>query len=194
MSVPLNEEVESAVTDSDVPPDFRSLDPNHLKLERLMGGIFASVVSLIVVIGLAVAALVSGPLGIGFAIAIVLAVFAIVFLVWAGLIYPRLAYRHASWRLSPHGLEIRRGVWWRHRIIVPRSRIQHSDIEQGPLQRAFGIATLIIHTAGTKNSSVRLEGLAAKTAETLRDTLVSELSSRRKPVATPVDEAGEHEC
>ncbi len=122
-----------------------------------------------------------------------LAVFAVVLLVWAGLIYPGFAYRHASWRLSELGLDIRRGVWWRHRIVVPRSRIQHSDIEQGPLQRGFGIATLIIHTAGTKNSSIRLEGLAVKTAETVRDTLVSELSSRRRPSGTPVDESGENE-
>lgn len=189
----MNEKVETAVTESDVPPDYQSLDPNHLKLDRLMGGIFAAIVSLIVVIGLAVGALVSDSLGFGFAVAIVLAVFAVVFLVWAGLIYPGLAYRHASWRLSDHGLDIRRGVWWRHRVVVPRSRIQHSDIEQGPLQRGFGIATLIIHTAGTKNSSVKLEGLAANTAETLRDTLVSELSSRHKPSRTPVDEGGENE-
>ncbi len=62
---------------------------------------------------------------------------------------------------------------------------------RGHCSEVFGIATLIIHTAGTKNSSVRLEGLAAKTAETLRDTLVSELSSRPQPSGTPVDEGGE---
>jgi len=189
----LNEEVEIAGTGTAELPEYQSLDPNHLKLDRLLGGIFAGIVSLIVVIGLAIGAMVSDSLGFGFAIAIVLAVFAIVFLVWAGLIYPGFAFRHASWRLSEHGLDIRRGVWWRHRIVVPRSRIQHSDIEQGPLQRGFGIATLIIHTAGTKNSSVRLEGLAAKTAETLRDTLVSDLSSRRTPNGTPAQEGGDDE-
>lgn len=169
-----------------VASEYQKLDPNHLKLERLIGGIFAAVVSLGVVIGLAITALASNSLGLGFAIAASLSVFAIVFLVWAGWIYPGFAYRHASWRLSPHGLEIRRGVWWRHRIVVPRSRVQHSDIEQGPMQRGFGIATLVMHTAGTKNSSVRLEGLTAKTAESLRDILVSELTSRqREPVALP---------
>ena len=193
MLPPLNEKVEIAVTGTAVLPEYQSLDPNHLKLDRLLGGIFAGIVSLIVVIGLAIGAMVSDSLGFGFAIAIVLAVFAIVFLVWAGLIYPGFAYRHASWRLSEHGLDIRRGVWWRHRIVVPRSRIQHSDIEQGPLQRGFGIATLVIHTAGTKNSSVKLEGLAAKTAETLRDTLVSDLSSRPESSGTPTNESGNDE-
>ncbi len=172
-------------------PEYQSLDPNQLKLDRLMGGVFAGIVSLIAVIGLAVGAMVSDSLGFGFALAIVLAVFAIVLLVWSGLIYPGLAYRHASWRLSEYGLDIRRGVWWRHRIVVPQSRIQHSDIEQGPLQRGFGIATLVIHTAGTKNSSVKLEGLAAKTAETLRDTLVSELSSRPASSGAPIHESGD---
>ena len=154
-----------------------------------MGGIFAAVVSLVIVIGLAVAALLSESLGLGFATAIVLAVLVVVFLVWAGLVYPALAYRHTRWRLSQHGLEIHRGVWWRHRIVVPRSRIQHSDIEQGPLQRGMRIATLIMHTAGTANSSVKLEGLASKTAERLRNTLVSELSSHPAPNPNPTDVA-----
>ena len=184
----MKEQVETAVL-----PEYQSLDPNHLKLDRLIGGIFAGIVSLVVAIGLAVGAMLSDSLGFGFAIAIVLAVLAIVFLVWSGLIYPGFAYRHASWRLSEYGLDIRRGVWWRHRIVVPRSRIQHSDLEQGPLQRGFGIATLVIHTAGTKNSSVKLEGLAAKTAETLRDTLVSDLSSRPESSGTPANESGNDE-
>lgn len=182
----MNVDVTAAQPETDRSPEYRKLDPNHLKLERLIGGVFAAVVSLFVVIGLAIGALVHDfSLGIGFAMAIVLSVLAIVFLVWFGLVYPAFAYRHASWRLSPHGLEIRRGVWWRHRIIVPRYRIQHSDIEQGPMQRGFGIATLIVHTAGTKNSAVRLEGLATATAETLRDTLVSELSSRQRESMVP---------
>jgi membrane protein YdbS with pleckstrin-like domain len=75
--------------------------------------------------------------------------------------------------LSPQGLEIRRGVWWRHQIVVSKSRIQHSDIEQGPLQRSHGIGTLVVHTAGTKNSSVQIDGLALETATQLRDALVS---------------------
>ncbi len=50
----LNEDVETAETGAAELPDYQSLDPNHLKLDRLIGGIFATIVSLIVVIGLVV--------------------------------------------------------------------------------------------------------------------------------------------
>jgi membrane protein YdbS with pleckstrin-like domain len=91
----------------------------------------------------------------------------------AGWIYPKMAYQRASWRINADGLEIRRGVWWRHRIVVPHSRMQHSDIEQGPLQRFFALATLVINTAGTQDASVNLDGLKFETAERLRDELVN---------------------
>lgn len=93
--------------------------------------------------------------------------------VFAGWFYPGAAYRHASWRINAEGLEIRRGVWWRHRIVVPHSRMQHSDIEQGPLQRMFSLATLVINTAGTEEASIQLSGLKFETAERLRDELVN---------------------
>ena len=61
--------------------------------------------------------------------------------------------------LDERGIEIRRGVWWRHVVHVPRSRVQHTDVNQGPIERTYGLAHLIIHTAGTISASVALEGL-----------------------------------
>ncbi len=75
-------------------------------------------------------------------------------------------------------LEIHRGVWWRKVITVPRSRVQHTDVTQGPLERRYGLATLVIHTAGTHLSTVRLNGLAKGTAESVRDLLIEREASR----------------
>lgn len=91
-----------------------------------------------------------------------------------------IAYRHASYRFDDTGLEIRRGVWWRHGIRVPRSRVQHTDISQGPLERRFGLARLVIHTAGTAHSRIELAGLSHRHARALRDHLLSTSSSREK--------------
>jgi uncharacterized protein len=81
-------------------------------------------------------------------------------------------YRHTSYVIGPRGLEIRRGVWWQHVISVPRSRIQHADVSQGPLQRAFELATLVLYTAGAQHAKIELEGLAFPTALTLRHDLL----------------------
>ena len=87
-------------------------------------------------------------------------------------IWPRLEFRRISWRLDAEGIEIKRGVVWRHVIVVPRPRIQHTDVSQGPIQRRFGLATLLIHTAGTHQYEVNLEGLSRPTAFAVRDALL----------------------
>ncbi|HEX8256822.1 MAG TPA: PH domain-containing protein, partial [Allosphingosinicella sp.] len=68
-------------------------------------------------------------------------------------------------------LHIGRGVWTKTETIVPLARVQHIDVSQGPLERAFGISRLILHTAGTMHSLVVLPGLARGTAEAMRDDI-----------------------
>jgi membrane protein YdbS with pleckstrin-like domain len=86
--------------------------------------------------------------------------------------WPGIAFRHAWWRADERGLRIRRGVIWRTEIFVPKSRVQHTDVSRGPIERGFGLAKLIMHTAGTHDASVVLEGLAEEDAFALRDFLI----------------------
>jgi hypothetical protein len=50
-------------------------------------------------------------------------------------------------------------------------------VSQGPLERKFELGTLTIHTAGTENASVAIDGLAHVTAIELRDKLVAQRKS-----------------
>jgi membrane protein YdbS with pleckstrin-like domain len=70
------------------------------------------------------------------------------------------------------GIEIRRGVVWRKVINVPRSRVQHTDVSQGPLERVHGLGTLAIYTAGTDHAEVSLHGLDHQTSLRIRDHLL----------------------
>jgi len=96
------------------------------------------------------------------------------FLVRLGMVYTRRAFMRTSWRLTADLLEIRRGVWWRSVVTVPLSRVQHTDVNQGPLQRRFDLSTLVVHTAGTRHATVKLEGLGKKIAESVRDELLKQ--------------------
>jgi membrane protein YdbS with pleckstrin-like domain len=55
---------------------------------------------------------------------------------------------------------------------VPRSRVQHTDVSQGPLERRYGLGTLVIYTAGTSHSRVNLEGLDHEVARRIRAHLL----------------------
>ena len=93
-------------------------------------------------------------------------------LLWNAIFWPAIEYRHIYWKLSEVGLEIRRGVFWKHQIAIPWARAQHADVSQGPVQRMFEIGSLTIHTAGTKNSSVSIDGLAHTRAIEMRDEII----------------------
>ena len=95
-------------------------------------------------------------------------------LVFATLSYrwPPRAYQHTSYRVDDQGIEIRRGVYWRVVINVPRSRVQHIDVSQGPIERRYGLGTLVIYTAGTDHAKVELEGLEHGRALRIREHLL----------------------
>lgn len=86
--------------------------------------------------------------------------------------YGRAYLRHFRCRLLADGLLIERGVWWRSETFVPRARIQHTDVEEGPLQRRLGMATLEVYTAGTHASRLAVHGLGRDAALRLRDRLL----------------------
>jgi uncharacterized protein len=100
-----------------------------------------------------------------------LAVTVISLIAFGGWRYSYLEHRRTSFVISAAGCEIRRGVLWRRIITVPLSRIQHTDVTQGPLQRAYGLATLTLYTAGTEHAKVDLSGLAFETAMAIRQYL-----------------------
>jgi membrane protein YdbS with pleckstrin-like domain len=91
--------------------------------------------------------------------------------------WPTQRYRYLSYGLDEFGLVLRSGVWWRKQISLPRVRIQHSDVSQGPLQRRYGIATLKLYTAGSRYTKVELEGVRHEEALALRDSLVTRARS-----------------
>ncbi len=151
--------------------DFQSLDPRQIRVDRVVSLIVTAVVGVGGLVGLVVFAI-AGGVGTVWLSAAGAAAVVVTLLVVAAILWPPLEHRYAEWRLDETGLQIRRGVLWRHQISVPSARVQHADVSQGPLQRHFELGTLTIHTAGTQNASVVLSGLAHVTAIELRDEVV----------------------
>ena len=84
-------------------------------------------------------------------------------------------HRRTLWKLDDAGFALQRGRWWQTESHVPISRVQHLDLKRGPLERAFTLATLVIHTAGTRMAAVSVSGLDGGDAERLRDRLARQL-------------------
>lgn len=88
--------------------------------------------------------------------------------------WPTLAYRHLRFGVDETGIAIESGVIWRSRVALPRVRIQHTDVSQGPLERRYGIGTLKMYTAGSRHTMIELPGLRHEDAIDLRDALLAE--------------------
>lgn len=152
------------------------LDPRWITVERISSWIYAGIVTIVLLIFLGLYWSL-GWFGLWLRLGFTLMSVAVsASLVYRAHIYPTLWYRRASYVLSQTTIEIRTGVWWRSVTSVPRSRIQHTDVEQGPLMRKYGIAKLIIHTAGTQHATVELIGLSRQQADRTRDHLIARVA------------------
>ena len=92
---------------------------------------------------------------------------------WLMIWLPPLAYHAFGYGLDEKVLLIRSGIWWQTVQLLPLSRLQHVDLSSGPLERRFGLASLVLYTAGTHAAALRIPGLDAAEAARLRDHLVA---------------------
>jgi hypothetical protein len=149
-----------------------ALEPAWIELQRLVGWIAFAVLTPVMFVGL----------GIGWLLdSLSLDIKVLLSLVWLGTTlllgwlaqaWPAIEYARFSYAFDPEHIEIRRGVIWRTLTSVPKSRVQHIDVAQGPLERRYGLATLSIYTAGTEYARVDLPGLTYARAVDIRDRLL----------------------
>lgn len=156
--------------------DWRPLARSAAIVRAIAGAIAGTVLSIPVggaVVGLLSEMLGFGPLVSGLTAIPTTALAGGVLGAWLG----RLRWKRTQWMLDDIGLHVRRGLLWHTELLVPRSRVQHLDIERGPLERQFELATLVVHTAGTQTHALRLSGLDDADAIALRDALIPDAAS-----------------
>ena len=98
----------------------------------------------------------------------------------ATLALPVWWHRVHRWEVTDTAVYALTGFFWRTWRIAPMSRIQTVDTTQGPLQRSFGLSTVVVTTASSAGA-VNLEGLDQEQAAALAERL-TELTD-----ATPGD-------
>lgn len=71
-----------------------------------------------------------------------------------------LRYDTTWYVISDRSLRIRRGIWILHETTITFENIQNVTVDQGPLQRWFGIANVMVMTAGGGGGGGGQEGAA----------------------------------
>ena len=81
---------------------------------------------------------------------------------------PGLRWRRWRYEIRSEEVDLQRGIFWISRTLVPLARIQHVDTRQGPLQRRFGLSTVVFYTAAGPN---QIPELATPVAADVRDRI-----------------------
>ncbi|WP_338446711.1 PH domain-containing protein [Pelagerythrobacter marensis] len=141
--------------------ELTALHPNHVKVMRIA----ASIAAVPFVIGSLVLETVDVlPTGAFIGPVLLVAAFLVIRV-------PLRRYAARGYVMGEDRLRVVRGILFRSDTVVPFGRVQHIDVDQGPLERAYGLATLTLHTAGNHNASVALPGLAESDARAMRETI-----------------------
>jgi len=102
----------------------------------------------------------------------------LILLVLSG-VWVLLRYRVWVYQIRDDAIYLERGVVTHVRTLVPYVRIQHVDTSRGPVERALGLSTLVVYTAGSRGADVSIPGLRPHEA--------SDLQQRIKELAIEAD-------
>ena len=139
----------------------RTLDPG-IQVVWVLKGVVPSLV-LGGIVGVAFAVLPVGGPWVGAAVVLVAFVLSAVLSV--------LRYRSWAYEVREDSLYLERGVITHVQTVAPYVRIQHVDASRGPIERAFGLASTVVYTAGSRGADVSIPGLSPADAEDLQARL-----------------------
>lgn len=142
--------------------EWQALSPNYLKLKLLMIGITWPILIAIAVVPLAL----WGP---GPSWWIVLVALLLVW-AWRFVRQPRAA-RRWGYAETDTDVYITHGLAWRQLTGVPYGRMQLVNVQSGPIERSFGLASVELVTSST-SGTITIPGLAREDAAALRDRLM----------------------
>jgi hypothetical protein len=148
--------------------EFRRVSPKLISVRLIERGIGALIAVIVASLPLALQRL--GPWA-DFPgwLAWTLAVVVLLAMVWRLLLIPRQV-RAIGFAERDDDLLIRGGIFFQRVMVVPYGRMQYVDVSVGPVERAFGLASVKMHTASASTNAV-LEGLPAQEAARLREQL-----------------------
>lgn len=92
-------------------------------------------------------------------------------------ILPNLRYARWRYEMTEHQLDIRHGIIWRTQLLVPFIRVQDTNTHQGPLMRAFGLASVTVSTAAGSHT---IPGVAVNEADALRAAIAEQARLARE--------------
>jgi len=147
--------------------EWRPISPKFVPYSLLGSAIWAVILLVLLVIGVAIGAIVLWIIALFFLL-----------LILAGASLTWLQYRTMGYQLRRDDLVFKRGVINKRVVAIPYGRLQLVDVRRGAIERVFGLSSIHIVTAASA-ANITIPGLPVGEGEQLRDHLIAVAETRR---------------
>ncbi len=87
-----------------------------------------------------------------------------------------LGFKKKLYAVRERDIVYQSGLFWRTFTVLPYKRVQHAEVQQGPIDRMFELGKLNIYTAGGSSSDMSISGLEINQAQSLKHFILNQTS------------------
>lgn len=150
---------------------FEKLHTNYRKVSIYFTLIFFCILFIVyVVVGFFVAVLFQWPI-------IMLSLTIWLILLGISVFVASKSYDYEGFALREKDISYTSGMFFKSTLIIPFNRVQHCEIEQGPIDRLFGLSELTFYTAGGSSSDMSIPGLTHEKAQSLKNYITTKMAT-----------------
>ncbi len=149
---------------------YEKLDPAYRKVSIYFTSfVFAVLLTIYLMAGLFIDELYQFPW---------ILIFSIIWSVFMGIfmILAIKGYEYEGYAIREKDILYKSGIFFRSTLIIPFNRVQHCEIEQGPIDRFFRLSELSLFTAGGSGSDLCIPGLGEEKAAALKNFITNKVA------------------
>lgn len=100
----------------------------------------------------------------------------VLFLLFITLLLIRsVGFKKRKYAIREKDISFKKGIFFRSLTTVPFNRIQHIEIDQGPVSRFFGLVSLMVFTAGDSSDDLKISGLLKEDAQQIKEFISNKI-------------------
>jgi membrane protein YdbS with pleckstrin-like domain len=166
-----NEQVEVESLPAVEELDFQSLPPSYLELSQAQ-----NLLSMILLLGAAVLGITfTGSWGNAWVWGGTLAAWPVLMVL--SVFVTRARFRRKAYALRARDINYKQGWLGRKVTTVPFNRIQHAEVSQGIIEKAWELSSVRVYTAGGRASDLTVPGLQPDEAHRIKDFLLKKIKA-----------------
>ncbi|WP_299671681.1 PH domain-containing protein [uncultured Polaribacter sp.] len=86
-----------------------------------------------------------------------------------------IGFKKRKYAVREKDISYKKGVFFRSLTTVPFNRIQHVEIDQGPISRYFNLVSLSVFTAGDSSDDLKISGLLKEDAQQIKEYISNQI-------------------